>query len=133
MMQKITWAVGIVLVLVGILGFAPVVTNNGLLLGIFQVDMMHNLVHLLTGILAIAAAWMGSYMRFYFKVFGVVYAIVAILGFAFGDNVLGMMMNMPDHVLHVVIAAVFLWLGFGMKEIAAPMMASPAPSAGMSM
>ena len=118
-----TWAFGIVLTLVGILGFVPgITTSDGLLLGIFSVDSMHNIIHLLTGIIGILAALgAGTYACLYFKVFGVVYALVAILGFAMGGVVLGMMMNMADNLLHVVIAAVALWIGFGMKDSAMPM------------
>jgi len=123
------WIFGIVVLLVGILGFVPGITSGGLLLGIFMVDGMHNVVHLLTGILAIAAAMgAGTYAKLYFKVFGVVYALVAVLGFVMGGQVLGMMMNVPDHLLHVVIAAFALYVGFVMKDAPAAMMASPMSS-----
>lgn len=118
MLQKLAWVFGIVFILIGILGFIPAVTPGGLLLGIFSVDAMHNVVHLVSGVLAILAAWSSvSYSRLYFKVFGVVYAIVTVIGFVQGDTILGLMMvNMADNVLHLVIAAVALWAGFGMKS-----------------
>lgn len=121
--QKLAWVVGIVLTLVGILGFVPGVTNaSGLLLGIFQIDPLHNIVHILTGVLAIVAAMgSGTYVSLYFKVFGVVYALVAVLGLAMGSPILGLISaNMADHVLHLVLAAVFLYAGFGMKSESAP-------------
>ena len=132
--QKAAYAVGAITLAVGVLGFVPAITSNNMLLGVFEVDLMHNIVHLLTGLCALGAAWSGAYVRLFFKTFGVVYAIVAILGLALGSNVLGMMMNMPDHVLHVVLAAVFLSLGFATKEMSAPMAPSMAavPSAEMS-
>jgi hypothetical protein len=47
------------------------------------------------------------------KVFGIVYALVAIVGFVQGDTVLSIIsVNGADNVLHVVLAIVFLWLGF---------------------
>ena len=122
MVQKIAWIFGIVVLVVGVLGFVPGITSDGMLLGIFQVDTMHNIVHILTGVLAIAAAMgTGSYARLYFKVFGVVYALIAVLGFVMSDNVMGMMMNMMDHLLHLVIAAFALYVGFAMKETETPM------------
>lgn len=134
MTQKLAWVFGVVLTLVGVLGFVPSITASGMLLGVFQVDTMHNVVHLLSGIVAIGAA-VGSamYSQWYFRIFGIVYALVAVLGLAMGGSVLGMMMNMSDHLLHVVIAAAALWIGFGMKESSsAPMpMAAPSPSSGM--
>lgn len=117
------WIFGAVFTVIGILGFVPgAVTPDGLLLGIFSVDPMHNIVHLLTGIIAIVAVWgAGSYARMYFKVFGVIYTLVTIVGFVQGDSVLGLMtVNMADNALHLVVALVALWLGFGMKEASAP-------------
>lgn len=127
-MKNLAWAFGIVLTVVGILGFVPGLTNDGLLLGIFQVDPLHNVIHLLSGVVALVAVMMGAYVRQYFQVFGVVYALVAILGFVQGDTVLNLIaINMADNVLHVAIAAVSLWAGFMMK----PAVAEPAPVATM--
>ncbi len=118
MVQKLAWAFGIVFLVVGVLGFVPGLTSGGMLLGIFTVDSLHNLIHILSGVLAIAAAWgSGAYARLYFKVFGVVYGLVTVVGFLQGDTVLGLfMVNMADNLLHLVIAAAALWIGFGMKE-----------------
>ena len=118
MLQKLAWIFGIVLLVVGILGFVPAIASGGLLLGIFQVDSLHNVIHLLSGALAIGAAiGAASYARLYFQVFGVVYALVAVVGFVQSDTVLGLIgVNMADNALHVLIAAVALWAGFGMKD-----------------
>jgi hypothetical protein len=58
----------------------------------------------------------------FFQVFGVIYALVAVLGFFTGDQpLLGIVSNnAADSVLHVVIAVVALYLGFGMKAEAPP-------------
>lgn len=117
MVQKLAWVFGIVFVVIGLLGFVPALAPGGNLLGIFTVDPLHNIIHLLSGILALGAVLTGNYARLYFQVFGVVYAIVAVVGFMQGDTVLGLIVtNTADHVLHLVIAAVALWAGFGMKE-----------------
>jgi hypothetical protein len=116
------WVFGVGFIVIGVLGFVPsAVTPDGMLLGIFSVDTMHNIVHLLTGILAIAAIWgSGAYSRMYFQVFGVVYALVTVVGF-FDNTMLGLMMvNTADNLLHLVVALVALWLGFGIKEAGAP-------------
>ena len=118
MLKKAAMVFGVVFILVGILGFVPGVTNDGMLLGIFHVDTLHNIIHLVSGIAALALA--GSYgtSKIYFQVFGVIYALVAILGYFSGDDkVLGLITNnMSDAVLHTVIALVSLYLGFGYKE-----------------
>jgi hypothetical protein len=117
MVQKLAWVFGIVFLIVGVLGFVPALTPGGHLLGIFEVDPLHNVIHLLSGVLALGAAWAGSYARLYFQVFGIVYAVVAVAGFLQGDTVLGLIAtNTADHVLHLAIAAVALWAGFGMKR-----------------
>ena len=117
MAQTLAYVFGAILVAVGVLGFVPGVTNDGMLLGIFMVDGLHNLIHLVTGLAALAAAW-GMYSnKLFFQVFGVVYAVVAVLGLLMGGNILGLIQtNMADHLLHLVLAVVFLYVGFMMKE-----------------
>lgn len=117
MLQKLAWVFGIVFIVIGILGYIPAVTPGGLLLGLFMVDGVHSAIHILSGVLAILAALgSGAYARLYFKVFGIVYGLVTIIGFVQGDTVLGLfMVNMADNFLHLVIAAVALWAGFGAK------------------
>ncbi len=130
MAQKLAWIVGIVLTAVGVLGFVPGITSGGMLLGIFEVDTMHNVVHILTGVVALVVAMgSGAYVSLYFKVFGVVYALVALAGLAMGSPILGLISaNMADHVLHLVLAAVFLYAGFGMREKAPSMTMSSNPA-----
>ena len=114
---------GIVLLVVGILGFVPGITSNGMLLGIFEVSPLHNVIHLLTGIIALVVAKKGeSAVRTFFKVFGVVYLLVLIIGVVQGNTVLGLFgVNMADHLLHLVIAVLALWYGFkGGSSMAMP-------------
>jgi hypothetical protein len=106
---------GILLLAAGAGGFVPQLTPDGLLLGIFAVDTMHNVVHVITGILAIAMGVAGvAQARMFFRLIGVVYAVIAVLGFVGGrdGHVMGMAMNMADHLLHVGIAILGLALGF---------------------
>ncbi|MBI5645176.1 DUF4383 domain-containing protein [Candidatus Kaiserbacteria bacterium] len=131
-MNTIAWVFGVVLTVVGVLGFVPGITNDGMILGIFQTDMLHNVIHLATGIVAILAAMAGSYVRLYFQVFGVVYALVAVVGFVQGSTVLGLIgVNMADNVLHLAIAVAALWVGFGMKESSGMSSGSVAPGVAM--
>lgn len=120
MVKKAALAFGIVLVLIGILGFVPAVetTNSDgmkLLIGLFMVGTVHNLIHLLSGIAALFGSSSEATSRLYFKVFGVVYALVTIIGFIQGHTVLGIIdVNLADNLLHLVIAVAALALGFGM-------------------
>jgi len=119
MLKTLAIIFGVVFIAVGILGFVPGITNNNMLLGIFHVNAMHNIVHLLSGAVALATGFMGTKAaRIYFQVFGVVYGLVALLGFVVGDGMLlGLISNnMADTWLHVVIAATALYLGFMHKD-----------------
>ena len=108
------WALlfGIAFLAGGVLGFVPSVTPNGMLLGIFEVDSMHNYVHILSGVVALLAAASASYSRLFFQVFGVLYGIVTIVGFANDGDLMIMHVNMADNYLHLGIAAIALYLGF---------------------
>ena len=118
--QKAAKLFGIGFILIGVLGFVPgVTTDDGLLLGIFQVDAIHNVIHLLSGIVALICAGSFGASKSYFKIFGVVYALVTIIGFANGESILGIFsINGADNLLHLVIAVVALYYGFsGPKQV----------------
>jgi hypothetical protein len=114
---------GVVFLAVGILGFIPAVAPNGMLLGIFHVNAAHNAVHLLSGAVALACGFAGTgAARLYFRIFGAVYGLVAVLGFIQGDtHLLGLISNnTADTWLHVAISVVSLGLGFGIRNEIAP-------------
>lgn len=122
MLQKAALAFGAVFVLIGVLGFVPAFTTTNsegmdLLLGVFMVGAVHNVIHLLSGVAALAAGKSTeAYAQLYFKVFGVVYAIVTLVGFVQKDTVLGLIhVNLADNLLHLAIAAVALYLGFAFR------------------
>lgn len=122
MLKRIAVFFGVFFVAIGVLGFVPGVTTfapdveHGRLFGAFAVDTMHNMVHLLTGAVAI---WMGLGSEYasrnYFRVVGIVYAVFALLGFGYGNApMFGMMAaNLADAAFHTVVAALALFFGFG--------------------
>jgi len=120
MLKRAAVIFGAIFVVVGILGFVPAVAppapdgEGALLLGIFAVNGVHNLVHLLSGVIALVVGMRSeAASRMYFRVFGVIYALVAVVGVFDGSAMLlGMAHNMADAVLHVAIAAIALYLGF---------------------
>lgn len=108
---------GLVLLLVGILGFMPAFTPNHLLFGYFAVSELHNIFHIVTGVIALVLAMDAVYSKWFFRIFGLIYAVIAIVGFWMPDMLMNMMMpmNMADNVLHVVIAVIALFIGFVAK------------------
>ena len=106
---------GIVFLAVGILGFVPGVTKDEMLLGIFHVNTVHSAVHIVSGAIFLFASMAGAAAAsLWFKIFGLVYAVVAVLGFMNPNGpLLGMMSNNPATTwLHVALAAAMLLIGF---------------------
>jgi Domain of unknown function (DUF4383) len=104
---------GATLLLAGIVGFfvdssfGDVGSNvQGDELIAFEVNGWHNLVHILSGLLGLAAASNRASARAYALGFGAVYLVVTIWGFITGDQVLfGLLpVNGADNVLHLLIA-----------------------------
>ena len=110
--------VGAVLVIVGILGFfweASFATGNEIeadeVVGILAVNGWHNLVHLLIGVLLLAAA--GTAARTAALGVGLLYLVLAIWGFIESDNVLISLVpiNDEDNVLHLILGLTGLAAG----------------------
>ena len=119
MLRKICILFGVIFVAVGALGFVPAAAPHGHLLGIFHVNPLHNLVHILSGVVALICGSVSTHAaRMFFRLFGLIYGLVAVLGFVYVDRpIFGMLANnMADTWLHVGIAAVSLLLGFVVKE-----------------
>jgi hypothetical protein len=118
--RTVALIVGIVFVLVGVLGFIPALVPGGALLGIFAVNILHSIVHLLVGILGIAAAYTG-WPRLYNRVIGIVYLALAVLGFIPVLIINGALLslvriNLADNLLHLVVGAALTYVGFFVAE-----------------
>lgn len=119
---------GAVLVLVGIWGFF-----QDPILALFEVNLLHNLVHLLSGAVLLGAAFVnnGANARITVLTIGVVYAVVALAGFALPDLVapiLGSSVSalLMDNLLHTLLAIVFIAVPLVVREEARrPMMGHP--------
>jgi len=114
--KTVALVVGIVFVLVGILGFIPALVPGGALLGIFEVNVLHSIVHVLFGVLGIAAAYTGL-SRLYNRVIGIVYLVLFLLGLIpvlyINGALLGLVsINLADNLLHLVVGAVLVLVGF---------------------
>ena len=113
---------GTVFLAVRILGFVPGITNDEMLLCISMVNVAHNVVHIASGIIFLLAAMGGAGLsKMWFQIFGIIYAVVAIWGFAVGTgNTLFIVSSNPAVTwLHVVLAVVMLLIGFGSPRQAA--------------
>src|SRR5919202_629890 len=120
---------GVVLVLAGIIGFFYSASFDSPgrvspVLGILDVNGWHNVVHIVTGALGLAAYAGGAYAaRTYAFALGAVYIVVAIWGFIVGDGgaILGFLpVNTEDNVLHLIIGLVGLAAGAATMQPSAP-------------
>ncbi len=113
--EYIAVVLGAVYVLVGILGFFVTGgvefagTQGDKLLGVFEVNPLHNLVHLAIGIALIAAFYSGAAaVRAVATIIGAVYVILGIAGFFIEGEANILALNVPDHILHLVSGAALL-------------------------
>lgn len=121
MTRKLVTVLGWIFLLIGVLGFIPPLAPEGMLLGVFMVGAVHNVVHLLTGALALYFARKGeATARTFAKVFAVVYGLVTILGFFAGSAVL-FTVNAADNWLHLVITLLFAYAGWAGARADVPM------------
>ncbi len=120
--------VGIVFILVGILGFIPGVTANletlqfaghesgALLLGLFQVSILHNIVHLLYGVAGVVLARTFSGARNYLIWGGAVYLVLWLYGlFVAHESPANFVpLNDADDWLHFVLGIGMIALGLAL-------------------
>jgi hypothetical protein len=120
--QNVARLVGIVFLLIGVAGFIPGVTTNlyeGLefagdegtaeLLGLFQVSVLHNIVHGLFGIAGLALAATASGARTYLIGGGAIYLALFLLGIVGGGDWIPV--NDADNWLHLLLGAGMIGLG----------------------
>jgi hypothetical protein len=109
--------VGIVLVVVGIVGFVP----NALVgpSGLVATDNLHNVVHVITGALALGLAYgMRDDIGMAALLFGALYAVIFVVTLV-SPSLFGLFsvpVNAIDHVIHIGVAVVSLALGYMARD-----------------
>lgn len=111
MVKKLAWVFGMVFLLAAVLRFMH--GDDDMLYGL-HVNSRHNLIHLVTGLGFSVTALAGeNYARMFFQIFGLVYGLVGIAGFALGELPgLAIPLNTADNVFHIVVALACLLIGF---------------------
>ena len=110
--------VGGVITLIGLLGFLlePV---EGQLFGVFGVNALHNVVHLLTGVAGLAGGYYaaGRLSDEYNKYGGLAYLLLVVLWLAIPavmDDFLNV--GLADTLLHLGLGAILAGVGFGAAD-----------------
>jgi arginine exporter protein ArgO len=125
LVSTIAALVGAVFLLVGILGFIPGITTNydemkfaghdsgALLLGTFQVSILHNLIHLVFGLAGLAMSRTAAQARTYLVGGGIIYALIWLYGLIVdkASSANFVPLNKADDWLHLAIAAGMVLLG----------------------
>ncbi len=115
-----------VFLLVGIMGFIPGLTSNfesmsfaghhseAMLMGIFQVSVLHNIVHLLYGIVGLVLARSAAGARHFLLWGGIIYAVLWIYGLIVSPESTAnfVPLNTADNWLHFVLAITMVGLSF---------------------
>jgi hypothetical protein len=134
-LQNAALGTGAVFCLAGILGFIPGITSNydslrlaghaseALLLGVFQVSVLHNTVHLLFGAAGILMSRSHPQARNFLVYGGVIYLVLWLYGLLVGDPIPANFLpaNHADNWLHLV-------LGLAMIALAVMLARGPAPA-----
>jgi hypothetical protein len=126
--QTVAAAVGAVFLLVGIMGFIPGITTNfdeltfaghesgALLLGIFQVSILHNIVHLLFGVAGLAMARRADLSRLFLIGGGAVYLVLWLYGMVIDHGTAAnfVPVNDADNWLHLGLGIGMIGLGLAL-------------------
>ena len=128
--QRASWYFGLVFIVIGVLGFVPGITGNyealyfsgytseAVLLGVFQVSILHNIVHLLFGAAGIAMARSAAQSRNYLVVGGAIYLVLWLYGLLIGHDTPAnfVPVNTADNWLHFVLGLGMIGLGLALSR-----------------
>jgi 4-hydroxybenzoate polyprenyltransferase len=130
--RTIALTVSVVFLVVGVAGFIPGITthygdmqfaghdSDAKLIGIFEVSVLHNIVHLALGVAGVAMSRTVSSAWLYLIGGGVVYAIIWIYGLIVDreSNANFVPLNSADNWLHFALAVLMIALGVWVKRVA---------------
>ena len=120
--QSLAALVGVVFLLVGILGFVPGITTHygdlsfaghcsgAKLLGVFQVSILHNIVHLLFGVVGLVLAKTADGARTFLVGGGAVYLVLWVIGLVGAGDWIPV--NTADNWLHLALGVGLIALGY---------------------
>lgn len=115
--QAVALSFGAIYLVAGVLGFFPslggsdTLTNHALL-GIFKVNLLHNLVHVLIGIGGLAAVSSAANSKKFCQVVGAILLLLGLIGFGVANPFGLLYIGGSDIALHLVTGAVLAYFGF---------------------
>ncbi|WP_410634267.1 DUF4383 domain-containing protein [Amycolatopsis sp. cmx-4-83] len=142
--QLTAMVVSVVFLLVGVLGFVPGVTTDydqlsfaghdsmAMLLGVFMVSVLHNVVHLLFGVVGLASARTARGARTFLIGGGIVYLVLWLYGLVIdhGSDANFVPVNTADNWLHLGLGVAMIALGLLTARAGANSRAARGPGLG---
>jgi hypothetical protein len=114
MAKTIAKILGVLLLLVGVLGFTHLLDSLGA-----HLSPAHNLVHIISGVISLYFGLAGSFgsAKAFCTIFGLVYLALGIIGLVKGDLMLGpLVLGKVDHGIHLIVGAAYLFGGLLSKK-----------------
>ena len=105
---------GVILLLVGVLGFTHLLDSLGA-----HLSPVHNLVHIISGVISLYFGLAGSLggAKAFCTIFGLVYLALGIIGLTRGDLMIGpLMLGKVDHGIHLIVGAAYMAGGLLTKK-----------------
>ena len=120
--QRVAQIFGWVFVLVAVWGFF--ITGGSMeagmdapaILGLFPVNVLHNVAHLLLGVWGIVASRSFGSARSYAQIAGILYLVLAVLGFVDPTGFGLLPLGGGDFGLHAVLGLILAGVGFTAKQ-----------------
>lgn len=114
MAKTVAKIMGVILLLVGVLGFTHLLDSLGA-----HLSPVHNLVHIISGVISLYFGLAGSVgsAKSFCTIFGLVYLLLGLVGMVKGDLMLGpLMLGKVDHGIHLIVGAAYLAGGLLTKK-----------------
>ncbi len=105
---------GVILLLVGVLGFTHLLDSLGA-----HLSPVHNLLHIISGVISVYFGFAGSLggAKSFCTIFGLLYLALGIIGLVMGELTLGpLMLGKVDHGIHLIVGAAYLFGGLLTKK-----------------
>jgi hypothetical protein len=114
MAKTVAKIMGVILLLVGVLGFTHLLDSLGA-----HLSPVHNLIHIISGVISLYFGLAGSLggAKAFCTIFGLVYLFLGMVGLAKGDLMLGpLVFGKVDHGIHIIVGAAYLAGGLLTKK-----------------
>ena len=126
LIRKLGWAYALMFVAIAGMSYVPAFKDaNGMMFGLFSLQLQDDLLHLFSGLWVGVAAWISTRATvMFFKLFGTLYFLDGVLGFFTGMGYLdlGIFVNGPvdlplqvrffANLPHLLIGGIAVYIGF---------------------